>query len=79
MGQNDRQPLQSTPVTATVLAGNPNRFGAVLTACYQFWVSREPARNSGASARQDAYSVVLFDMATQVRPHRALFLLIFLR
>ena len=58
----DYQPLPSTPVTQRVASKHNNRYGAVLSALYAFWTSREVATRQGAppGIRQDAYSIVLF-------------------
>ncbi|KAG9001922.1 hypothetical protein FRB90_011463 [Tulasnella sp. 427] len=58
MACSDRQPLQGQPVTAKITRSNNNRFGAVLSAVYSFWITR----GSGATGpRRDAYSVIAFD------------------
>ena len=61
MRNSDRKPLPNTPVTATISARCDNRLGAVYSALYAFWKSRE-ARHQN-NMRHDAYSVVLFDNA----------------
>jgi hypothetical protein len=64
----DHQPLANTPMTQRVSAAHNNRYGAVLSALYAFWSSREVATRQGASSgtRQDAYSIVLFDHQSEV-------------
>ncbi|QRW13380.1 E3 ubiquitin-protein ligase TRIP12 [Ceratobasidium sp. AG-Ba] len=58
----DRQPLANTPITAQLTASCNNRYGAVLSALYGFWLSRESAASSSSTqVRQDAYSVITFD------------------
>ncbi|KAG8901724.1 hypothetical protein FRC00_005051 [Tulasnella sp. 408] len=64
MGSPDRRPLPGQPVSATITAHNNNRFGAVLSAVYGFWVSRGSG-NQGA--RRDAYSVITFQSSAAVR------------
>lgn len=64
MGSGDRRPLPGQPVTAIISQHNNNRFGAVLSAVYGFWVSRGSG-NQGE--RRDAYSVITFDSSAQVR------------
>lgn len=64
MGYGDRRPLPGQPVTRTIVQHNNNRFGAVLSALYGFWVTR----SSGTTgARRDSYSVLTFDNYTQVQ------------
>ncbi|KAG8710303.1 hypothetical protein FRC08_017346 [Ceratobasidium sp. 394] len=58
----DRQPLPNTPISAQLKANCNNRYGAVLSALYGFWYSREAATTSSSTqARRDAYSVITFD------------------
>ncbi|KAG8930698.1 hypothetical protein FRC01_002392 [Tulasnella sp. 417] len=64
MGGRDRSPLPGQPVTATISQHNNNRFGAVLSALYGFWISRGSGNQGG---RRDAYSVILFDSSAQVQ------------
>ncbi|KAG8926003.1 hypothetical protein FRC01_009457, partial [Tulasnella sp. 417] len=64
MTYNDRRPLQGQPVTAKITRSNDNRFGAVLSALYGFWITR----GSGSTGpRRDAYSVITFDSYTQTQ------------
>ncbi|KAG9024253.1 hypothetical protein FRB95_011741 [Tulasnella sp. JGI-2019a] len=58
MADDDRQPVPNTPSSALISRHNPNRFGAVLSALYGFWTSRETGIQG---SRRDAYSVILFD------------------
>jgi hypothetical protein len=46
-----------------------NRYGAVLSALYAFWASRQVATRNGPTTgiRQDSYSIVLFDNSPEVR------------
>jgi hypothetical protein len=60
MGSRDRTPLLNTPVSTTLRLRCNNRYGAVLSALYGFWHSRE-AINPPAQLRQDAYTVVTFN------------------
>ena len=68
MYYSDHRPLANTPMTQRVSSKHNNRYGAVLSALYAFWSSREVATRQGASSgtRQDAYSIVLFDHTTEV-------------
>lgn len=67
MSAHDRRPLPGTPTTALIARQSNNRLGAVYSALYGFWMSRQAALNAAHSAnqaaniRRDAYSVVLFD------------------
>lgn len=64
MTYTDRRPLQGQPVTAKITRSNNNRFGAVLSAIYGFWITR----SSGTTGpRRDAYSVITFESSPQVR------------
>lgn len=68
MTYNDRRPLQDTPVSQRIALTADNRFGAVLSSIYGFWVARDAAtRNSAAvGARRDTYTVVVFDHAASM-------------
>ncbi|KDN38013.1 hypothetical protein RSAG8_09786, partial [Rhizoctonia solani AG-8 WAC10335] len=58
----DRRPLTNTPISAQLTSSCNNRYGAVLSALYGFWLSRDTvAAASTTQARQDAYSVITFD------------------
>ncbi|KDQ06301.1 hypothetical protein BOTBODRAFT_60673 [Botryobasidium botryosum FD-172 SS1] len=58
----DHLPLPGTPNGNLISLNNNNRFGAVLSALESFWISRVAATASaGQAARNDAYSIVLFD------------------
>lgn len=62
----DHLPLTDTP-NSSLISGNKNRFGAVLSALDCFWTARDAATSSGAhAARKDAYSIVLFDHSAEV-------------
>jgi hypothetical protein len=65
MDATDRRPLTNTPVTASIQRASNNRLGAVYSALYAFWMSRQAAvtanRQSRVTNRRDSYSVVLFD------------------
>ena len=61
MGSTDRRPLPNTPATARIRARSDNRYGAVLSSLHGFWTARAAAIANSNAARQDAYSVVLFD------------------
>lgn len=67
MGESDRRPLANTPATNRITRQSNNRLGAVYSALHGFWSARHVAINAGsqaALARQDAYSVILFDDTT---------------
>ncbi|KAG9029001.1 hypothetical protein FRB95_005821 [Tulasnella sp. JGI-2019a] len=59
MAHTDKQPIKNTPWTAKIVQHNPNRFGAVLSAVYGFWNSRN------SDFRRDSYSVILFNSSPQ--------------
>ncbi len=65
MSGGDRRPLPNTPVTASIQRACNNRLGAVYSALYAFWMSRQAAvtanRQTRVTNRRDSYSVVLFD------------------
>ncbi|KAG8930696.1 hypothetical protein FRC01_002390, partial [Tulasnella sp. 417] len=64
MTYTDRRPLQGQPVTAKITRSNNNRFGAVLSALYGFWITR----GSGTTGpRRDAYSVITFESHAQTQ------------
>jgi hypothetical protein len=67
MSFNDRRPLANAPATDRIRERADNRLGAVYSALYSFWSARHAAMASGqqtAGARRDAYSVILFNAAT---------------
>ena len=64
MGSTDRRPLAGTPTTNLISARYNNRLGAVYSALYSFWTSRQLASGgqpAQPAPRRDAYSVILFD------------------
>ncbi|KAF5381827.1 hypothetical protein D9757_008331 [Collybiopsis confluens] len=63
MGSTDRLPLANTPTTALISRNCNNRLGAVYSALYGFWTSRNAAllASGPQAARRDAYSVILFN------------------
>ncbi|CAE6468707.1 unnamed protein product, partial [Rhizoctonia solani] len=64
----DHGPLLNTPVSARLTSNCNNRYGAVLSALYGFWLSRDTAAAvSTTQARQDAYSVITFDHYSTTR------------
>ena len=69
MTRTDRQPLQNTPMARRIVGRHNNRYGAVLSALWSFWYSREVATRHAArtGAHQDTYSVVLFSATTEVK------------
>lgn len=65
MTRTDHQPLQNTPITEALELHCSNRYGAVLSALYSFWKSREiptqaPSTQSARPPRTDAYSMITF-------------------
>ncbi|CEL64058.1 hypothetical protein RSOLAG1IB_11042 [Rhizoctonia solani AG-1 IB] len=62
MTETDRAPLLNTPISARLVSSCNNRYGAVLSALYGFWLSRDTAAAASTTqARQGAYSVITFD------------------
>lgn len=68
MTLEDRKPVSDTPVTERIVATANNRFGAVLSSLYGFWVARDAAMRSRVSqgTRRDAYTVLIFDSTAKV-------------
>jgi hypothetical protein len=60
MTDDDKTPLPNTLVSATLQSSCNNRYGAVLSALYNWWSTREPSA-LGGHRRRDAYSVITFD------------------
>lgn len=73
MTLDDRRPLPDTPATERIAEYADNRFGAVLSSVYGFWLARDAATRSGANAgvRRDAYTIVVFDHNASVRLNSA--------
>ncbi|KAJ1300985.1 hypothetical protein OPQ81_003409 [Rhizoctonia solani] len=68
MEGDDRRPLPNTPISHRLVSSCNNRYGAVLSALYGFWLSRDAAALTGATqARQDAYSVITFNSSATTR------------
>ena len=69
MSSADHRPLANTPMTRRISSQHDNRYGAVLSALYGFWASRQVATRNGPTTgvRQDSYSIVLFDSSSEVR------------
>ncbi|CAE6371963.1 unnamed protein product [Rhizoctonia solani] len=62
MANTDRRPLPDMPISARLISSCNNRYGAVLSALYGFWLSRDAVALLGATqTRQDAYSIVTFN------------------
>ncbi|CCA69205.1 hypothetical protein PIIN_03105 [Serendipita indica DSM 11827] len=63
MQETDHLPSRNTPVSAILTQRANNRFGAVLSATYAFWLSREAAisRITSAGRRKDFTTVVAFN------------------
>ncbi|TFY74324.1 hypothetical protein EWM64_g9688 [Hericium alpestre] len=68
MSYQDRLPLPNAPATNTIAQYSNNRLGAVYSALYSFWSARHTATagQQAGVARQDAYSVVMFDSSTSI-------------
>ena len=64
--------LLPTPMSNRVSIHHNNCYGAVLSALYAFWSSRRVATRQGApsGARNDSYSIVLFDHTSEVCSYR---------
>jgi len=60
----DHRPLANTPMTREISSEHNNRYGAVLSALSAFWNSRRVVEEM--TGVRDAYSVVLFDHASEV-------------
>ncbi|KEP46929.1 von willebrand factor type A domain protein, partial [Rhizoctonia solani 123E] len=68
MTDTDRLPLPNTPVSPRLVSSCNNRYGAVLSALYGFWLSRDAVALSAATqVRQDAYSIVTFNESATIR------------
>lgn len=65
MSSSDRRPLPNTPVSTRISQTSNNRLGAVYSALYSFWLTRQGAIGTGA-ARRDAYSIILFQSSATV-------------
>jgi hypothetical protein len=62
MMSGDWAPLPNTPISAHLIGVCNNRYGAVLSALYGFWLARNSAVYAySTQARQDACSVVTFN------------------
>ncbi|KAG9039495.1 hypothetical protein FS837_000976 [Tulasnella sp. UAMH 9824] len=64
MRNTDRLPLPHQPVAARIESRHNNRFGAVLSALYQFL--QERYSSNGGDERRDAYSILVFNQLTEV-------------
>jgi len=69
MSSKDHRPLANTPMTSRISSQQDNRYGAVLSSLYAFWGSRQVVTRNGSTtgARQDSYSIVLFNHSSEVR------------
>ncbi|KAH9054525.1 hypothetical protein EDB87DRAFT_1580466 [Lactarius vividus] len=68
MSSDDRLPLADSPATDRIMETASNRLGAVYSALYSFWSARHVAVTSGQETtgeRRDAYSVIMFNSATE--------------
>jgi len=59
MGSNDNGPLEGHAASSRIRSHHRNRYGAVLSALYNFWTARRAEASRGV--RRDSYSVILFD------------------
>lgn len=60
MTRSDRQPAPNAPGTQLIAHTANNRFGAVLSSLYSFWIARQAAAMHTGGYRRDAYTVMLF-------------------
>lgn len=67
MRNTDRLPLPHQPVAGRIESRHNNRFGAVLSALYQFL--QERYSSNGGDERRDAYSILVFNQLTEVQYH----------
>ncbi|CAE6534558.1 unnamed protein product, partial [Rhizoctonia solani] len=68
MTSGDHRPLPNLPVTSRLVSQCNNRYGAVVSALYGFLKNQESVvANAGLTARQDAYSIVIFDDRAEIR------------
>lgn len=63
MGGQDHLPVERTPVAARISFNHNNRYGAVISSLYAFWVARQASNPD----RRDVTSIVLFDSQAEVR------------
>ena len=63
MSAQDHLPIEQTPVARRISSHHNNRYGAVISSLYAFWVARQ-ASNLG---RRDVTSIILFDDRAEVR------------
>lgn len=74
MGLKDRRPLSDTPISGQLRSSCDNRYGAVLSALYGFWKSREPLGDASTGGvrgalhlpRTDAYTIISFNSTAVV-------------
>ncbi|KIO18760.1 hypothetical protein M407DRAFT_83585 [Tulasnella calospora MUT 4182] len=64
MRNTDRLPLPHQPVASRIESRHNNRFGAVLSALYQFL--QERYSSNGGDERRDAYSILVFNQLTEI-------------
>ena len=63
MGEQDHLPIERTPVATRVSSQHNNRYGAVISSLYSFWLARQASNLD----RRDVTSVILFDSGAEVR------------
>ena len=63
MAAMDHRPIRQTPVAARITSRHNNRYGAVISSLYAFWVARRATNR----ARRDLTSIILFDSQPKVR------------
>jgi len=65
MGGMDQRPVQQTPVTTRISAQHNNRYGAVISSLYAFWVARQAVNLT----QRDVTSIILFDSQSETILH----------
>lgn len=63
MGGLDHVPIERTPVATRISSHHNNRYGAVISSLYAFWVARQASNLD----RRDVTSIILFDHGAEVR------------
>ena len=63
MASQDHLPIERTPVATRISSQHNDRYGAVISSLYSFWVARQTSNLD----RRDVTSIILFDHAAEVR------------
>jgi len=63
MASHDHLPIKRTPVAARISSNHNNRYGAVISSLYAFWVARQASNPDP----RDVTSIILFDSRAKVR------------